>query len=80
MDVRVVDHPLAAARLTTLRDERQDLLQDICFAIWRALPRLRGESPEVPPRLSRRHNRAIRTQRGRASSTHVASLHVASED
>ena len=24
MDVRVVDHPLAAARLTTLRDERTD--------------------------------------------------------
>ena len=24
MDVRVVDHPLAAARLTTLRDERAD--------------------------------------------------------
>ena len=24
MDVRVVEHPLAAARLTTLRDERTD--------------------------------------------------------
>ena len=24
MDVRVIDHPLAAARLTTLRDERTD--------------------------------------------------------
>jgi len=24
MEVRVVDHPLAAARLTTLRDERTD--------------------------------------------------------
>ncbi|MGC2655699.1 MAG: uracil phosphoribosyltransferase, partial [Mycobacterium sp.] len=24
MDLRVVDHPLAAARLTTLRDERSD--------------------------------------------------------
>ncbi|HUB55240.1 MAG TPA: uracil phosphoribosyltransferase, partial [Mycobacterium sp.] len=24
MDVRVVNHPLAAARLTTLRDERSD--------------------------------------------------------
>jgi uracil phosphoribosyltransferase len=24
MDVRIVDHPLAAARLTTLRDERTD--------------------------------------------------------
>jgi uracil phosphoribosyltransferase len=39
MDVRVVDHPLAAARLTTLRDERTDnaefrsALRDLSFML-----------------------------------------------
>ena len=49
MDVRVVDHPLAAARLTTLRDERtgnaafraalRDLTQMLVYEATRDAPR-----------------------------------------
>ena len=43
--------------------EREDLLQEIVFAIWRALPRFRGESSERTFLFRIAHNRAI---------THVA--------
>jgi RNA polymerase sigma-70 factor (ECF subfamily) len=53
---------LAAAYTGDAR-EREDLLQEIVFAIWRALPRFRGESSERTFLFRIAHNRAI---------THVA--------
>ncbi len=41
------------------RAERQDLLQDIWLAIWRALPRFRGECSERTFVYRVAHNRAI---------------------
>lgn len=38
---------------------REDLFQDICFAIWRALPRFRGEASERTFVLRIAHNRAV---------------------
>ena len=40
-------------------DEREDLLQDIAFALWRALPRFRGESSTRTFVYRIAHNRAI---------------------
>lgn len=52
-----------AASYTRASGEREDLLQDIVFAVWRALPRFRGESSERTFLFRIAHNRAI---------THVA--------
>jgi RNA polymerase sigma factor (sigma-70 family) len=39
--------------------EREDLLQEIVFAIWRALPRFRGDSSERTFVFRIAHNRAV---------------------
>jgi RNA polymerase sigma factor (sigma-70 family) len=49
---------LAASYVRDSR-EREDLLQDIVFAIWRALPGFRGESSERTFLFRIAHNRAI---------------------
>jgi RNA polymerase sigma-70 factor (ECF subfamily) len=49
---------LAGSYTNTLSD-RDDLLQDIVFAIWQALPRFRGESSERTFIFRIAHNRAI---------------------
>ncbi len=38
---------------------REDLFQDICLAIWRALPRFRGEASQRTFVLRIAHNRAV---------------------
>jgi RNA polymerase sigma-70 factor (ECF subfamily) len=43
---------------------REDLFQDICLAIWQALPRFRGESSERTFVFRIAHNRGL-THRGR---------------
>ena len=66
MDVRVVEHPLAAARLTTLRDERTDnaafraALRDLTLMLVyeatrdRQKPRVSaGTSAKIPRPLNR---------------------------
>jgi RNA polymerase sigma factor (sigma-70 family) len=49
---------LAATYARDSRD-REDLLQEIVFAIWRALPRFRGESSERTFVFRIAHNRAL---------------------
>jgi RNA polymerase sigma factor (sigma-70 family) len=49
---------LAASYVRDSR-EREDLLQDIVFAIWRALPGFRGDSSERTFLFRIAHNRAI---------------------
>lgn len=49
---------LAASYTNTLSD-RDDLLQEIAFAIWQALPRFRGECSERTFAFRIAHNRAI---------------------
>jgi RNA polymerase sigma factor (sigma-70 family) len=49
---------LAASYTNTLCD-RDDLLQEIAFAIWQALPRFRGESSERTFAFRIAHNRGI---------------------
>jgi RNA polymerase sigma factor (sigma-70 family) len=48
-----------AASYTRGTAEREDLLQEIVFAIWRALPRFRGECSERTFLFRIAHNRAI---------------------
>jgi RNA polymerase sigma-70 factor, ECF subfamily len=48
-----------AASYTRGAAEREDLLQEIAFAIWRALPRFRGECSERTFLFRIAHNRAI---------------------
>ena len=48
-----------AASYTRGAAEREDLLQEIVFAIWRALPRFRGECSERTFLFRIAHNRAI---------------------
>jgi RNA polymerase sigma factor (sigma-70 family) len=47
---------------------REDLFQDICLAIWQALPRFRGESSERTFVFRIAHNRGL-THRSRRSPT-----------
>ena len=53
--------PLArvAAGYASNADQQEDLLQEIFFALWRALPTFRGESRELTFVLSVAHNRGI---------------------
>jgi RNA polymerase sigma-70 factor (ECF subfamily) len=57
------EHGAALERLTALyargAGDRQDLMQEIAFAIWRALPRFRGESSERTFVYRIAHNRAL---------------------
>src|SRR5215218_6875349 len=48
-----------AASYTRHAGGREDVLQEIAFAIWRALPRFRGESSERTFIFRIAHNRAI---------------------
>jgi RNA polymerase sigma factor (sigma-70 family) len=48
-----------AASYTRASGEREDLLQEIVFAIWRALPRFRGEASERTFLFRIAHNRAL---------------------
>jgi len=63
---------LAASYTNTLSD-RDDLLQEIVFAIWQALPRFRGESSERTFAFRIAHNRAI-THLSRARQQRVDPL------
>jgi RNA polymerase sigma factor (sigma-70 family) len=56
---------------------REDLLQEILFALWRALPRFRGEASERTFVLRVAHNRAL-THRFRAPPR-AAALESAAE-
>lgn len=63
------EHGPALARLAAAYEpdprDREDLMQDIAFAIWRALPAFRGESSERTFVFRIGHNRAI-THRSRS--------------
>src|SRR6185436_12149091 len=48
-----------AASYTNNHSDRDDLFQDIALAIWKALPRFRGESSERTFIFRIAHNRAI---------------------
>ena len=50
---------------------REDLFQDICLAIWQALPRFRGDSSERTFAFRIAHNRGLthRSRRGPAKSS-----------
>jgi RNA polymerase sigma-70 factor (ECF subfamily) len=71
------EHGAALGRLAAAyesdRHEREDLLQDILLAIWRALRSFRGESSERTFIFRIAHNRAIthrQRRRGNVSSLH----------
>jgi RNA polymerase sigma-70 factor, ECF subfamily len=61
-----------AASYVTDAAERQDLVQEIGFAVWRALPRFRGESSERTFVFRIAHNRAITHLARRRPSTIAA--------
>lgn len=69
-----LDRPLRRLAASYERDpsRQQDLVQDIWLAVWRALPRFRGESSERTFVFRIAHNRAIShvdySQRRRAHS------------
>lgn len=73
--------PLArvAAGYAFRRHQQEDLLQEIYFALWQALPRFRGESRELTFVLSVAHNRGI-TFAARASRREFDNLHEAVPD
>jgi RNA polymerase sigma-70 factor (ECF subfamily) len=56
-----------AAAYETDPSRREDLFQDICLAIWQALPRFRGESSERTFVFRIAHNRGL-THRSRHAS------------
>ena len=62
-DALLAAHGPALSRLASSyvrgSGEREDLLQEIALAIWRALPRFRGESSERTFLFRIAHNRAI---------------------
>src|SRR5262249_21981910 len=62
------EHGAALARLSAAYaidvPDREDLMQDIAFAVWRALPSFRGDSSEKTFVFRIGHNRAI-THRAR---------------
>lgn len=67
--------PLArvAAGYVSHRHQQEDLLQEIYFALWQALPTFRGESRELTFVLGVAHNRGI-TFATRANRREFASL------
>jgi RNA polymerase sigma factor (sigma-70 family) len=69
---------LAASYTNTLSD-RDDLLQEIAFAIWQALPRFRGECSERTFAFRIAHNRGI-TYLTRARSQASGSISRSIED
>lgn len=66
-------HGAALSRLAASyargRAEREDLLQEIALAVWRALPRFRGECSERTFVFRIAHNRAITHLERRTPST-----------
>jgi RNA polymerase sigma-70 factor (ECF subfamily) len=48
-----------AASYTSTASDRDDLFQEICLAIWKALPGFRGESSDRTSIFRIAHNRAI---------------------
>jgi RNA polymerase sigma-70 factor (ECF subfamily) len=60
---------------------REDLFQDICLAVWQALPRFRGEASERTFLFRIAHNRGLthRAQRARHSPAPTADLIEAEE-
>ena len=60
---------------------REDLFQDICLAVWQALPRFRGESSERTFLFRIAHNRGLthRTRRFRRAPAPTADLAEAEE-
>lgn len=57
---------------------REDLFQDICLAVWKALPRFRGESSERTFLFRIAHNRGL-THRTRRPPSPTADLAEAEE-
>ena len=57
---------------------REDLFQDVCLAIWQALPRFRGESSERTFLFRIAHNRGL-THRARSRPSPTADLDEAEE-
>lgn len=59
----LAEHGPAVARLAAVyewdRDEREDLVQEIALAIWRALPAFRGDSSERTFVFRIAHNRGL---------------------
>jgi len=69
-----------AASYTRSSGEPEDLLQEIAFAIWRALPRFRGESSERTFLFRIAHNRAITYLAQRRPTTIAADDELELED
>jgi RNA polymerase sigma factor (sigma-70 family) len=73
LDELLAAHGAALSRLASSyvrrQDEREDLLQEIVVAIWRALPRFRRESSERTFLFRIAHNRAITYVARRRTST-----------
>lgn len=57
---------------------REDLFQDICLAVWQALPRFRGDSSERTFVFRIAHNRGL-THRSRRRPSDGTDLEVAAE-
>jgi len=83
-DALLAAHGQALSRLASSyvrgSGEREDLLQEIALAIWRALPRFRGESSERTFLFRIAHNRAITHLGRRRLSTSDADEHFEIED
>lgn len=80
---RILEREGAALRRVTAAYDvdpgrREDLFQDICLAIWQALPRFRGESSERTFVFRIAHNRGL-THRSRRSSLRSANLEEATD-
>lgn len=57
---------------------REDLFQDICLAVWQALPRFRGDSSERTFVFRIAHNRGL-THRSRRGPSTATDLEAAAE-
>jgi RNA polymerase sigma-70 factor (ECF subfamily) len=78
-------HRSALARLAAAfeadRDEREDLVQDIALALWRALPNYRGECSERTFLLRIAYNRGLthRWRRGRRRQVRLEEAEVVAD-
>lgn len=76
------DHGPALRRVAAAHEadpaRREDLFQEICLALWAALPRFRGESSERTFAFRIAHNRGL-THGWRARSSAAAALDEAGE-
>jgi RNA polymerase sigma-70 factor, ECF subfamily len=73
------EHGAALSRLAAVyewdQQERQDLLQEIALAVWRALPSFRGESTERTFVFRIAHNRGL-SHRWRQRRSHLDLEHA----